>query len=810
MALTIYNNVPALTSQRYVGQTNSALSKNLEKLSSGLRINSAADDASGLAISEKLRGQISGLQRASMNAQDGISLLQTAEGGLSVITDMAQRMRELAVQAGNGVYTTSDRAEIQKEVDQLKDEIDRVAASTEFNTKNLLNGDSTALWSTDKSDVIDAAITGAVAEGSYNLEIDVTAGKNYVYNTDIMSLKEGAIAADITTANGTVNSSNMTLVSDPTSLASGTAGYTLGITNSAAGDLAAAAETISVFEQSGSSFSVGAVAITNSGTGTVQSNSGYLEIRFEETVAAADASTEDVSISYRLIDSKTGTVGEWTSATLSASGSAGRIDIVSAHASFTGFSETTFGSLNITASITLGADGSVQTGDKIFISVSQGMEADNVASGGGTVQLTAGPLSQDGPRIAFTSGSTALTKADNGDNVVDYNNVTVYHATMDTATGNVDVGSLTLNFKENTGEATANGTTLADTAIEIKVSGAGEAATSSTKLSDVARFTTSDGRNIFDETQELTIYGNGKSATIYLEGDDTISDFETKLNSAIVDDLGMGATAATSSTVSDVNNNLVNYVGTADDLTNEAVKGTFVIQSAKLGDDSQLSFIGNQALIDGLSLSTIQEGENSEIEVTVTDAHNGATVSKDSVNDYTLKNVIDGVNVFISSDAGVNVAWDSTDKELDFTSGSTEEVKLHVVDNAMEMQIGANEGQTILASIPQIDTKALGLEDVVMVDQERAQEAITKIDSALESISSTRATIGAQINRLEYTIVGLDTARENLTASESRIRDLDFASEMTEFTRNQILNQAGVAMLSQANNLPNLALQLLG
>ncbi len=149
----------------------------MKKLSSGLRINSAADDASGLAISEKLRGQISGLQRASMNAQDGISLLQTAEGGLSVITDMVQRMRELAVQAGNGVYTTNDRAEIQKEVEQLKQEIDRVAASTEFNTKKLLNGNSTALWSTDKEAVIDATITGPVAEGNYNIEIEVDPGK---------------------------------------------------------------------------------------------------------------------------------------------------------------------------------------------------------------------------------------------------------------------------------------------------------------------------------------------------------------------------------------------------------------------------------------------------------------------------------------------------------------------------------------------------------------------------------------------------------------------------------------------------------
>ncbi|MCD8553397.1 flagellin, partial [Seleniivibrio sp.] len=94
-------------------------------------------------------------------------------------------------------------------------------------------------------------------------------------------------------------------------------------------------------------------------------------------------------------------------------------------------------------------------------------------------------------------------------------------------------------------------------------------------------------------------------------------------------------------------------------------------------------------------------------------------------------------------------------------------------------------------------------------DQESAQSSITMIDSALNKISSARATIGAQINRLEYTITGLDTTRENLTASESRIRDLDMASEMSDFTKNQILSQAGVAMISQANSQSQLALQLL-
>jgi len=131
------------------------------------------------------------------------------------------------------------------------------------------------------------------------------------------------------------------------------------------------------------------------------------------------------------------------------------------------------------------------------------------------------------------------------------------------------------------------------------------------------------------------------------------------------------------------------------------------------------------------------------------------------------------------------------------------------VDNATELQIGANEGQSITTTIGQMDTKSLGLDDVYMVSQELAQKSITKIDRALESISAGRATIGAQVNRLNYAINNLNVTSENLTAAESRIRDLDMAAEMSNFTRWQILNQAGTAMLAQANQLPQLALQLL-
>src|SRR6056297_2280888 len=138
--MRINNNLMAMNTHRQLGINNSATNKSLEKLSSGYRINRAADDAAGLAISEKMRGQISGLEQASRNAQDGISMIQTAEGALNETHSILQRMRELATQASNDSNTDKDRMSIQKEIDQLIGEIDRIGTNTEFNTKELLNG----------------------------------------------------------------------------------------------------------------------------------------------------------------------------------------------------------------------------------------------------------------------------------------------------------------------------------------------------------------------------------------------------------------------------------------------------------------------------------------------------------------------------------------------------------------------------------------------------------------------------------------------------------------------------------------------
>ena len=148
--MRINNNLMAINTHRQLGIANTGASKSMEKLSSGYRINRAGDDAAGLSISEKMRAQIRGLQMASKNAQDGISLIQTAEGALDEVHSILQRMRELAVQAANDTNVQVDREALQAEVDQLLEEIDRIADNTEFNTQKLLDGTLTSGGSVEK------------------------------------------------------------------------------------------------------------------------------------------------------------------------------------------------------------------------------------------------------------------------------------------------------------------------------------------------------------------------------------------------------------------------------------------------------------------------------------------------------------------------------------------------------------------------------------------------------------------------------------------------------------------------------------
>ena len=161
--MVVQHNISAMNANRMLGITQGSLSKSTEKLSSGYKVNRAADDAAGLSISEKMRKQIRGLDQATANAEDGISAVQTAEGALTEVHDMLQRMNELAVKASNGTMSVDDRQTVQDEVDQLLTEIDRVAETTKFNETYLLKGDANTV--TKKVSLKDAGIEGTLAQG---------------------------------------------------------------------------------------------------------------------------------------------------------------------------------------------------------------------------------------------------------------------------------------------------------------------------------------------------------------------------------------------------------------------------------------------------------------------------------------------------------------------------------------------------------------------------------------------------------------------------------------------------------------------
>jgi flagellin len=257
IGMRINHNIAALNTYRQLNSASNAQSNSMEKLSSGLRINKAGDDAAGLAISEKMRGQIRGLDMASKNAQDGISLIQTAEGALNETHSILQRMRELSVQSANDTNTDDDRAELQKEISQLQTEVTRIAENTEFNTKTLMNGDlgvtadgaltntlnASSVKITELGDLADgdtfditqevvhaADSGGGTGDGAFqtiDFNIDLGGG-----NTGSVQFTKADLDAGITSKEATVNGTKMTIsVKDASTLSSSTGDGAVGETS---------------------------------------------------------------------------------------------------------------------------------------------------------------------------------------------------------------------------------------------------------------------------------------------------------------------------------------------------------------------------------------------------------------------------------------------------------------------------------------------------------------------------------------------------------------------------------------------------
>lgn len=760
----------------YAGRNQSGLNTSINRLSSGLRINSFMDDPSRMAISEKMRGFILGLQTASQNAQDGISYLQTAEGATNEITSMLQRMRELAVEGANGIYSANDRLEIQKEIDQLKAEINRISESSEFNSKKLINGDSSGAWNSG-TDKVSAVINGTVSDGNYDIYTEVTPGRNQVQSTQIFTLREGNLGAEIVNK----GSGNIGKVSNPKDIADTANGnYSVTVSNPAIND--DTIDFISSYQQKESNMAFGA-------TTAIQTNaSGYLYIEFPKSNSAA---TAGATYKVKFISAENGNEGAW-------------VEFQTVSGSLTGSYASNGFNVDFYIPMTAGSD-AVTAGDKFLFSVSDakgvGIGDDILSSGGGSLKITQNGVT--GPTINYTLPNS-LTKADNKDGIEDFNDVTVHIITLDSETGEFDKGHITLGFKENSNNINNNGATLSGvTTIEVRKGG--EAATFTTKLSELANFVDENGVELFASTQELKIYGNNSFTSIYLEGDDTLEDFVNKLTDAITKDLNMG------SGNTQVDKKLINY-NTIEGEGFDVVPGTMIIQSALTGTDGELSFIGGQKLMDALGLSVVQTSEQNMQKITAKNNLTGVIAGERITSNSRVTDVIKGIDLLIDARTGVDAVWNQGTGKLEFTASNRLENKnlnLHVVDARTELQIGVQKGEKINVSLPALDVMALGISNTTINTQEDAQKAITAIDNALSKVVSVRADIGAYVNRLESTMRNLDTTEENTTASESRIRDTNIARETTDMTTAQIAYQTNIAMLTQANQIPAMALALL-
>lgn len=935
MSMVIQHNIPALQSYNIVNATSNALQKSIAKLSSGLRINSAADDAAGLAISEKMRSQIRGLDKAVANTQDGISLIQTAEGALGETHSILQRMRELSVQAANDTLTQQDRSYIQVEIDQLNEEITRIGNTTQFNKKKLLNGEAAALWSSDNNET-KAIINGGLrktdqfgqkvsVEGNYKIRVKADPGQGEVQKSDIMKIKHDNVVInksvnsaagvrDVTVDGAAPGSYKLKYDTSnaTTAAAKLTGSYGLGGWKSTTTSEVTLQETtapvtkisvqttdgVEIWSTSGADIFgynkagqniTGADQGTFFAGGTTSTGVEYAGVE-DEIIAAArekgitiasgaftdqsadvnfSATTTDkgvapgIKIVYETKGDGNPTLGDVTQGTPTyeapADGTQFTVDVtgtaLTENASVL-FEVTALNTVDQTVTLKataskLSQDGVATTATQDNIVLSAGQNANTVnldkLFGGSsqtpsaTITLSAADLSGINENAKFVyfitpnddSNSNAdigvtldvtnldsnwedkwdggpfrgeeLTYRLNGENVSD-REIHMKNFYLNENTGVATLGDVVMKtdstFKQSAGITTAN---LQDGDVLASFDAAyiGKVATKDTKLRDLDKFWNSEGVFMLDDAKTITLnQGDGKTASVTLYANDTLGDVANKLNEAIGTGLGQAKY------VDDATHFATFVSGATTD--SEAVEGTFLLRSVIPGKNGEITLSGDEAILNAFSLNTIQSSKETSFNVDVYDAHSGSAIAQNvKVTGNVAHGLIDAnVDVEFSELSGISAYWNSNTNKYTYST-STQETTLHLADNTTVLQIGANEGEDLAMNIGDMRSHALGLDGVNVMSHDRAARSITIIDNAIDKVSTQRANLGAYQNRLEYTASNLTTASENLTSAESRIRDADMAKEMMEFTKLNIMLQAGNSMLAQANQQPQNVLSLI-
>ena len=654
MGMVVRTNTMAINAQRQLNLNNNAVSKSLEKLASGYKINRAADDAAGLAISERMKAQIAGLEAASSNVQDGISVVQTAEGALGEVHDMLNRMVELATKAANGVYTDSQRQNYADEVAQLQDEIDRIAESTNFNGIKLLDGtmgmNTEAITVVGKSAASEGGITATTGWGAVGTEQNI----NTILHVDSKAAATSSFTVDL-------NAISAQVAQGGASFTFSIGSYTTTVSVATAGQVGEAALGTAIADAIGTEISLGGATfdVTDNGDGT---------ITFEMQEVTSGVS--DAALNGKFNVSLTATNA--ASATLIGTQDIAVTDISAGNRAETGAMASAVFDIDV-SKITTGA--SLELAGHTYVFQLDGETANAPANGVvvdlGAYDITAENIAQNKDKVY-----AALTAAVNGD-----------------ATRLWDLG----------------------------VNSAGKLAITENK----ANFSNTDA---YDFRTESGIRSSVIFNTNDVAGKTTVS---------------INATALREGNTLNINGNVFTFV-----------------QGATNGNNISI----NSAAAD---LKTALE-------------NNGFTVNQ--------------------KDNG----------DLEISYGQDE---VSVLGGGLTLQVGdtSDEFNKLNVAVDDMHADSLGIagHQIDITTQEGAGAAIDIINSAIDSVSRTRASLGAIQNRLEHTTNSLDTTSENLQAANSRIRDTDMAKEMMEYTKMNVLVQSAQAMLAQANQQPQSVLQLL-
>jgi flagellin len=865
--MRINQNVLSQSTYSSLSQAGNRLESSISKLSSGLRINSAADDAAGLAISEKMRRQIRGLERAELNAQDGISMVQTAEGALGETQSIIQRMRELALQSANDTLTSNDRLEIQNEVEELKTQIDSIAQSTQFNTKKLLNGNQSALVSSS-SDSVAGIVTGDVSgNGDYNFTLEtVSGGVSQKQASQILTNKNtGALAKGsdkLTDVSGFYNASGTFALESAQALTITGNGKSTSFTLDGQMTLNDVAATLqnALSSQSGLGISNSKVSVTSEGTlsitsGAIGENGEFNIAGSQDVLDGLGFSVTRKAVNSMVKVSMTDAFGNNKSVTTSSDRAGALLDGIdvqfkSQAAQVAGqggivdglkFDSKETLSLKV-GELTATLDITIEAGNWSMDGIARSINSQIQASSSfkdkglsasvvdGEIRLNYSPTGEnaDNTAINITAESNTL-----GIRTGEYNGfVTGAKDSSKAIQGISKYSDTRLKAKETLAAAMADVSTVKTfTAGATYAYTASQAATNLSSIltgiiDDISANTSTTYDAEINKVASAIATAGAFSAATAADLDavaDAMEALAEKVGSSLVP-VKSGYASSTATTSADVADAQAAFSSLISNATKAIRAQANAVDAAKLnvkisdGDGDVAT-----AAISYKTLTATTDADLKEIESFVASVN--STLANKNVD--VRADVVNGSMVFTSTQVGTNADGVKSVVKMDMTSGSSvgsefglanvtsygsgdSSFKMHVVDTKAQLQIGADAGDNMRIGIADMSTKALGLDKIDLTSVDGAEKSLEKLNQALDKVSSERSKLGAYQNRLDYTINNLQNTGSNLTSAESRIRDVDMAKEMIEYTRNQIVSQAGISMLAQANAIPQNALSLLG